>query len=256
MHTRKRQGLTLLELVVVMMILVALAGILVPMLPGMMGRAHTSTGATNMDEINKLFLTHYAMEQGYPNGLDNLVDDSGTLFDKLPGASIFTSTAISSIDAEAAEALVRAGISEVYNLVNSDSGSLPDDWSPTFNPYADSTSEAVEDSLSVAVVDRDAVVEALDAEAGSSVYVVFGLGKASPVTGANGLMLEAPVHFGEDGESTPDKVYSRFGVVFQVVDADGDVLSAAKYAGAVAFHDDGIVGADAPLEAFHAGHEH
>ena len=39
----RRSGLTLMELVVVLVILVALAGILVPILPSMIERAHRST---------------------------------------------------------------------------------------------------------------------------------------------------------------------------------------------------------------------
>jgi len=254
MHTRNRRGLTLLELVVVMLILVALAGILVPMLPGMLGRAHTSTGATNMDEINKLFLTHYAMEQGYPTGLDNLVNDGDDqVFDYLPGklqAGLFTSRTLTT---EEAASLIAAGVTYVYNLDKNTE-------SPTFEPYADPTTrEPVVQGLAVVQADTAAVTDALNTGMvpnPNEVYVVFGLGKASPVTGAKGLMLEAPVHFAEDGESTPDKVYGRFGVVFQLTDEDGNVLPAAKYAGAVGFHERGIVGPETPLEEFYAGHEH
>jgi len=52
---KNRQGLTLLELVVVMVILVALAGILVPMLPSMLGRAHAVNHSANVSEMNKIW---------------------------------------------------------------------------------------------------------------------------------------------------------------------------------------------------------
>jgi prepilin-type N-terminal cleavage/methylation domain-containing protein len=246
--SKNRQGLTLLELVVVMIILVALAGIVVPMLPGLMGRAHMSTGATNMDELNKLVLMHHAMEQSYCNGLDNLIDDAGTVFAKLPAPnpSIYS---VKTLTAAEASALNAAGITDVYNLDDATE-------SPTFDPYKDAVAESVATGLKVVQVTAAAVSAALDADLGTAEYVVFGLGKMSPFTGAGGMMLEAPVHFGEQANAAPDQVYSRFGLVFQLVAADGDPLPTARFAGSVAFHGDGIAGADAPLEAYYAGHNH
>jgi hypothetical protein len=221
----------------------------------MLGRAHTATGATNIAEVNKLFLTHHALEMSYPDGLDNLVNDSDDqVFDSLPGATrLFSPLAL---DDQTAPALYAAGITEVYNLADSDTNPLPADWDPTFNPYADATPEPVDDSLTVVQVATADVAEVLDTEAGSAVYVVFGLGRASPITGGSGMMLEAPVHFGEQGEATPDKVYSRFGVVFQLRDFEGDLLSPAQFTGAVAFHNTGIVGAGHAVKEFHEGHKH
>lgn len=47
----RRAGLSLMELVVVMAILIALAGLVVAILPSMLTRAHTSTHAANIAEI-------------------------------------------------------------------------------------------------------------------------------------------------------------------------------------------------------------
>ncbi len=52
--TRKRQaGLTLLELTVVMLILIGLAGLALPYASGFLQRAHDSTGASNLQAINQ-----------------------------------------------------------------------------------------------------------------------------------------------------------------------------------------------------------
>lgn len=48
-----RRGLTLMELLVVLVILIALAGIVIPQLPSMLGRAETSSGATSQTETIK-----------------------------------------------------------------------------------------------------------------------------------------------------------------------------------------------------------
>ena len=45
------KGFTLLELIVVLMILVALAGILIPLFPSMLTRAHVSAHTTNTTEL-------------------------------------------------------------------------------------------------------------------------------------------------------------------------------------------------------------
>ncbi len=72
--TRNGRGLTLLELVVVMTILIALGGIVVSLFPGFLKMAHTSTGATTMPELNKIFEMHHQTQRSYPNSLDNLTD--------------------------------------------------------------------------------------------------------------------------------------------------------------------------------------
>ena len=78
------RGLTLLELVVVMTILIALAGILVALFPGFLRLAHTSTGATNLSDLNRVFHTYNQVNRGWPNGLDNLHDGTN-LYSRLPG---------------------------------------------------------------------------------------------------------------------------------------------------------------------------
>ena len=69
-----RGGLTLLELVVVMAILIALAGILVPVFPDLLARASTSTGATNLTEVAKAVQMYQGLYRSYPDLLDSLVD--------------------------------------------------------------------------------------------------------------------------------------------------------------------------------------
>ena len=67
-HTihRNRKGLTLIELVVVMTILVALAGLLVPTFASMLTRGHTSTCSTNIGEVNKAVQEYQLLYGGYP----------------------------------------------------------------------------------------------------------------------------------------------------------------------------------------------
>ena len=52
--TLREAGLTLIELVVVLTILMALGSLLVPMLGSMLGRTHMAKCATTIPEISKL----------------------------------------------------------------------------------------------------------------------------------------------------------------------------------------------------------
>ncbi|MEZ6106265.1 MAG: prepilin-type N-terminal cleavage/methylation domain-containing protein [Pirellulaceae bacterium] len=47
-YNAARRGLTLIELVVVLLILVGLAGVVIPAVTNMVGRTHTSSGAANI----------------------------------------------------------------------------------------------------------------------------------------------------------------------------------------------------------------
>ena len=56
-------------------ILVAIAGILVPLLPNLLATANNATGAVNVTELNKEVQTYAAVNsQKYPDGYDSLVD--------------------------------------------------------------------------------------------------------------------------------------------------------------------------------------
>ena len=69
-------------------------------------------------------------------------------------------------------------------------------------------------------------------------YVVFGLGKYSAMSGANGnarYLQETPVAYNPSANSGPDTVYCRFGLVFQVDPVNG---TPATFIGAVEFETD------------------
>ena len=83
----QRRGLTLIELIVVLMILIALAGVLIPMLPSMLTRAHNSTSATNLGEICRAITTYQQLNGQYPNNWDALTDSNGNLIDYFANGS-------------------------------------------------------------------------------------------------------------------------------------------------------------------------
>lgn len=270
-----RLGLTLLELVVVMTILIALAGILVALFPGFLNLAHTSTGATNMPELNKVFQMHRQVQRGWPNYLDNLVDDAGSLYAKLPGdptsAGYFLEPL--SLDADQAQALREAGLTHVFNLT--DDADIDD---ATYDCYGEGVvapeladAEEVAAGLTVArLVGLGDIAKFKGHE--DAVYVVFGVGQATPLVGEGGMMQDAPVHFGDEANTRPNDVYSRFAAVFrlgsvEMVDDDSnpatpdvevhDVDGPAGFITCVGLHGGGIAVPWMPLKGFHhSDHSH
>lgn len=83
---RSRRGLTLIELIVVLIILIAVAGLLVPMLPSMLTRAHTSTCSTNMGETTKAIAEYQALYSQQPNNFDAMGDGVGALINYFAGS--------------------------------------------------------------------------------------------------------------------------------------------------------------------------
>jgi len=237
----RRRGLTLIELVVVMVILAALAGIVVPLLPGMVGRAHTSSSATNVGEIAKAIQTHQALQLSYPDNFDSLVDTTGALVGYLPGAGAGQLTTATLTD-ETADALIDAGIANMAQMIPAPA-SNPGDFSPTFFPYGTDrdvppTSTALADGVAVASLTGAAANRLFAAPVGAT-YALFGVGSRTTMQGRS--LQDAPVHFPESANDSPSVAYSRYAVVFQLTDGSGNPLKSARMVGVCAFHDDTVV---------------
>ena len=143
---RSRRGLTLLELVVVLTILVALAGILVPMVSNLLPLASTSAGATNAAEVEKLVQLYLTVPQSSAAGqnvtvdlLDNIVSaETSQLMTYVPINSAATPPDIVpyTLTAPVVASLNSLGIRNVYQLVeNPNPGTNTPPWNPTFFPY-------------------------------------------------------------------------------------------------------------------------
>jgi len=260
---RNHRGLTLLELVVVMVILIALAGLLVPLLPQMLGKAHSATHSTNIGELNKVWEMYHVTNRGYPTDLDSLVVDGGTtVYSKLPqpttspysattvsdlATAIGTATSATVSAADVMERLSEAGITSVLAMNASAT-------SATFDPYVYATGSTTPTVTSIASTTPLCQINATEVNTklngnASGVYVVFGVGGRCSAVGRGG-MTSAPVHFSdESGENAnPANQYHRYGVVFNVA------VDPAEFVGAVAFHEDGISGAAEGIAEYYSGH--
>lgn len=258
-----------------MTILVALGGIVVALLPNMLTYAHTATGATNMPELNKIFEMHRMTKRALPNGLDNLVQADGALYAKLPGTTYLTALTLND---DAASALNNAGITKVFNMVNGVGDATFGCYGELDGGFPDIPANL--DDGAVDVVGGLVVAQLTGAEAEAklkgdpdSVYVIFGIGQATPMVGQGGMMQDAPVHFGDEAGTRPNEVYSRFCAVFRIGedpnprdpddDDDDDEWvdeseweDKAEFVGCVALHGGGIAVPWMPIKGFNAAGDH
>lgn len=239
---RNRKGLTLLELIVVLTVLVALAGILLPTLPNLLRSSHVAVCSTNIPQLNKAVTTFAFLGTGqHPDQLDTMVDGTGAI-DGLPGdlADYAGNLAVDTLTADEIESLAALGIANV----------IVADWdeNPTFGAHRGAPI-ALDATTDVLIATDAQMLDAFNVQpiAGSR-YVVFGVGMQSTIVGSqNGGIFEAPVHFSDDAGLDPNSVYSRYVVVYRVF-ADGDD---AVFIGASALHDDGLENVNEHLEEFY-----
>lgn len=280
-HVSKRSALTLLELVTVLVILVALAGIVVPMVANLQSQARYSTAGTNLSEMARLVSAYQSKFGFYPDGWDTLTVGTA-LATYLPGNEtgtgsllsnyLTTSTAIAPGSALAVP-LTNVGIVNFYPFVAAPAN-------PTFYPYgiAETTTTGgttlpnipTPVSLNAASANAGSVTLAqltsLGAQklnlpnslgpanptAATPVYVVLGLGSRNSMIPKT--ILDAPVRTADNGVSGPNSLYCRFGVVFQITDSTAALnpLTAAILVGVVDFSDEqGLVTLGNEIENFY-----
>ena len=155
---RGRAGLTLIELVVVLTIIVAITGIAVMILPNMVHRANIASCTGNITELDKIIQTYENMYSEIPDKFDNLVIGSNMASYVLTGANGDYGTAsftVGTLSGPEAQSFNKSGLTQVANIIaNPGTGG---DWKPTFWPYSDSqqtppTFTQVAENMNVAVL--------------------------------------------------------------------------------------------------------
>ena len=285
-RTRRRRGLTLIELIVVLMILIALAGLLAPMLPSMLTRAHMSTCSTNIVENARAIETYQQLYSTEPNNWDALGDGATGLINYLAGSGgpnganptwppgqgngmangevTPITLAVQANGQDEAANLTGVGINSVQAMVLTPAtppgNGQPFD--PTFNYYTGLTPAAgavpVTDGMILAGLDPGAsgagsAQYARCVELNLSLtgrYVLLGIGPRCSMIGKT--VQSAPVHFGDQPALNPEYGYERFVAIFQVSDtAPGAAMTQAVLRGVAAIHDNGLGGIDDHLQGWY-----
>ena len=246
---RRAKGLTLIELVVVLAILVALVGLVVSLFPGLVARASRSTTAATLRDIARTVQIHYTTTLNYGSGYDSLVSTNGTaLYSSIPANSLGQLT-LNPLSTGDSAALSTLGISYVYHVAAA-SGDATFNVTQTANPVT------VQNGAPVAVLAsgagtqalRDALTGNYVSSGGSLTYVVLGLNKGATLVGPNSVFQDAPVRTGSSAGENPTSTYQRYGLVFLI---DGTPTRTARFLGAVAFTASGIQTAEGNLQGYY-----
>ncbi len=244
----RQAGMTLIELTVVLLVLVGLAGLLIPFVTGFVGRTHDSTGTFNSAALDNNIQRYVAEKTSLPNRLEALVNvaaGSASATDPVCAAAAidtvyckmmepnFFATAVADTGTPGpttmrANSLAMAGITNVfYNDPDTDNATFA---SITGNPVTLNDGAAHTLAI-VADVDQDGTVTpgAVDTQEHLAAaferpidtfdatcydYVVMGIGDQSDLIGST--MSTAPVHFAQQGAMGPANKYNRFVAIFQV----------------------------------------
>jgi type II secretory pathway pseudopilin PulG len=246
----------LIELAVVMMILVALAGVMVPMMSGFTDRAHDSAAATNVSELMKqIEMYNVKTEKGYPDQFDSLVSGGAIWAASAPGvtpvvpgispaAAVLMSPHV--LTANEAASLNNVGINNLVNMAPATDNATAHKF--ILPPTTPNDLVAVATGATVAtVIDPTTPGCGLqNADVTNNWYVIVGLGQSCTAVGV--VMAAAPIHF---DTIDPSIFYQRYGVIFQIPkDGTPHAGAPAKLAGVVGIHDAGLSGLDDHINGY------
>jgi type II secretory pathway pseudopilin PulG len=264
-----RAGLTLIELIVVMMILIALAGLLIPMLPSMLTRAHTSTCSTNMGETVRAITNYQALYSSYPNNWDALTDANGNLINYFangaacPAQYLDAPTtgvapngngeiSILTLTPTEIQALTGTGITQIQAMTaDGTPGTAPAGFDPTFTYYPDVLAGAANptgNAIQVSGITKMAGLDPTNPNGAARIvalnlpltgrYVCLGVG---PRVGMVGKTIQTPpVHFGDQPVLNPEYGYQRMVAIFKVSDSAATAFTQAQLVGVGPVHDTGV----------------
>ncbi|MSU36070.1 MAG: prepilin-type N-terminal cleavage/methylation domain-containing protein [Pedosphaera sp.] len=249
-----RSGLTLIELVVVLAVLVALAGLIIGNFPGIIRKASRSSGATSVQDLSRAVQYSYTTTLKYPTGFDSLLETATTLYNKLPptstNAGIYAGAQLTpgTISAPEGAALVKIGLTN--SLRHTAAVSTDVTWTSTL-PGQTAYSFDNAANLSVTTINSTVAYSVFKADTNNfsaKKWLIFGVGAGCSLVGPNATILEAPVHYGADASQNPKDYYQRYAVCFEV-DSSGSTII-ARYIGAAAIEGDGLTATDVNVKEY------
>jgi len=258
----RQAGMTLIELTVVLLVLVGLAGIMIPYVTGFVAKTHDATGSSNIAEVGNAITRFETQFGSYPKNMDSLIVGagaaSGAAIDysmcdvmSMMGCNNLASYGITPLDmsaatattttaaSEACGALIKAGMTKVVDMAADTQAGFNATFSNANSATPSVTiGNSMNDSCSgtVAAINATNVASALGIDTTDRAYVIFGVGQRSQMVGKT--MQEAPVHFAKNADMNASQAYNRFGAIFEVDRDTTDNVSTenamrARYVGTV-----------------------
>lgn len=265
----RQAGMTLIELTVVLLVLIGLAGLLIPYVSGFMEKTHDSTSVATIAELNNTIQRHQTAKMTLPTNLESL--NNGTaVYTKVHTSAYLTTLAPAAAAGDASDlaqaSLYKAGVKSIFhnNSATTDAtfqsttgAAITLDSAPfsiaTPGPRLtilqgnnNNGDQSFFGQLSASLQSAKATPAKAELtnqliyafggndstwDTNCTNYVVMGIGSASSLV--PGSMQSAPVVFGSNGSEAPKDHYARYLAVFAVPsDASGTCVSDAANASA------------------------
>lgn len=223
----------MIELVVVIAILVALSGLIIPMVQGLGFQTNAATNATVVDDVNRavgIYATRFDLQ---PGGWDSLLTGSGAIFTKVHPSLRSASTALvqpMSLTSQQLESLQRAGIYDVRDSDDS-SSAAPNLNDETVRQLA-AGGKVLQLTMTGSGISRRTVLDGgfrvnqyQDGDYDNE-FVVFGLGQWSTMQGS--ATMQVPLIQSAD----PTNNYARVCCVYMVPSSSSTAtVFTARYVG-------------------------
>ncbi|OQK17207.1 hypothetical protein AU255_04760 [Methyloprofundus sedimenti] len=242
-YKARQAGMTLIELTVVLLILIGLAGLMIPYVSGFVSKTHDATGDNNIANLNNTIQRFQVQSMKFPNNLQSLADVSGATYTELMNTNAGVYAPTTYVEGGAGNmqimSLRSAGITSVLDL-NQVAGTF-NGTSATFTAAGAPVDLTMGSGSTLGVLtvglgaettvgtdDYASIEEHLADATGAQIshfnatcndYVLFGIGQENEMIGK--AMTDAPIHFAQQGAMGPDNNYNRFVAIFEVDKANG-----------------------------------
>jgi type II secretory pathway pseudopilin PulG len=270
----RQAGMTLIELTVVLLILIGLAGLLVPYVGSFTQTTHDSTNSNNVTQLNNAMGRYVSEKNHLPPHVDTLINDIastanatgscatgqpntdiGEVYCGLANQDLFTPLPIDpAVDTIAVESIANSGIhmavannpdapnktfgtsTNMLGLGKATDG-MPFDAAVTFAAVADA---GFPTDMTTGVEKHLAAALGRDPMAyNDTCYAYIGVGIGDNNELIQSTMAAAPVFFPQDAEYGPAQRYGHFIAILQVdidntTDGCSGVTEKAKFLGVVA----------------------
>lgn len=230
---RSRRALTLIELVVVIAILVALSGLIIPMVQGLGFQTNAATNATVVDDVNRAMGIFATRNDALPDSWDSLLNESGSIFTKVHSSLQLASPALVQPIALSSQQLESLNLSKIYEVYDAVEGSSD---APNLNAKRRalvSGGKLLALTMKPEVVGEPRRTE-LDASFrfhqyqdgdSNNEFVVLGLGQWSTIQGS--AAMQVPLIQSAD----PTNNYARVCCVFMIPSSTASTSFPARYVG-------------------------
>jgi len=233
-------GLTLIELVVVLAILSALAGLVSAFFPDLIQRTGCAIGGASLMDLMKALERHRARLGQFPDGYDSLIEAPYTLYSAIPAAA---RRQLKPKDLDNSDRLIlRAnGIQTAWMHVPPNGEAVT--WQALSATKALDVNAGGFAADDVAALDTTRINPDLLFGPGTTrgtineSFVMFGIGERCTLVGVGAELAQAPIAPVTSAALDPGDRYMRLALVFRL---DRDDRTPFRFLGAVGFSETGI----------------